>query len=131
MNAASLVNLFRKRHFAARRPAAGNRVTRRPFSGSHRFEQLEPRMMLSMATATVASFLGPGKNPASGVIEDSSGNLFGTTYWRRRVWVRHGVRVGQRERYDHHPRLVQWNQWGQSRAGVIEDPSGNLFGTTA
>ncbi len=51
MNAANrLVNLFRKRNFASRRSAPRNQAARRPFSGSHRFEQLEPRMMLSRNT---------------------------------------------------------------------------------
>ena len=68
--------------------------------------------------------------PTAGLVEDASGNLFGTTSWRRR----HGdgtvfeVRPGQR--HHHRPRHLQRHQRGHPHAGLVEDASGNLFGTT-
>ena len=82
-------------------------------SGDGTVFELQPG---SGTITTLASFNGTnGANPEAGLIEDSSGNLFGTTDGRRRVWRRHGVRGGARQRHHHHPGLLQRHQRGQPR----------------
>jgi uncharacterized repeat protein (TIGR03803 family) len=66
--------------FAPARRAKGTRQAG-PL-GRHRLliKPLEQRRLLSATITTLASFSVPdGANPYAGVIEDSSGNLFGTT----------------------------------------------------
>ena len=85
----------------------------------------------SGALSVLASFDGTnGQNPVAGVIEDSNGNLFGTTfsggtYGEGTVfeWVKSSGTLSVLASFD--------GTNGQNpRAGVIEDNSGNLFGTT-
>ena len=60
---------------------------------------------------TLASFNGAnGANPQGGLVEDSSGNLFGTTCEGGPNGLRHGVRGGRRQRHHHHPGLLQRRQ---------------------
>ena len=80
---------------------------------------------------TLASFnLSNGANPDARLVEDSSGNLFGTTYM--------GGANGDGTVFEVQAgsgtitTLASFNgtngQW--SEAGLVEDSSGNLFGTT-
>ena len=57
-----------------------------------------------------------GPIPA-GVIEDSSGNLFGTTDTVAQSNDGTVFEIVNGERHDHHARLVQWNQRGKSHGG--------------
>jgi uncharacterized repeat protein (TIGR03803 family) len=84
------------------------------------------------SVTTLASFNGTdGMNPASGLVEDASGNLFGTTpdggaFSQGTVFeVLAGSGVIST--------LASFNgtNGATPMAGVVEDASGNLFGTTA
>jgi uncharacterized repeat protein (TIGR03803 family) len=95
------------------------------------FESLEQRKLLSVTFTSLASFSVPGgANPQGGVIEDSSGNLFGTTSG--------GGSSGDGTVFEINAgsgaltTLVSFNgtNGANPEAGVIEDSSGNLFGTT-
>ena len=48
--------------------------------------------------------------PEAGLIMDSSGNLYGTASYGRRLERRHGFRAGPGQRHDHHAGLVQRHQ---------------------
>ena len=85
----------------------------------------------SGAVTTLASFNGTdGANPYAGLIEDSSGNLFGTTYsgGSSGYGTVFEVTAGSGTITD----LASFNgSNGESpEAGLVEDSSGNLFGTT-
>ncbi len=66
----------------------------------------------SSGTITVlASFNGSnGYGPEGGLVEDSSGNLFGAPRRGRHQQQRHGVRVGQEQRHHLRPRHLQRQQ---------------------
>jgi uncharacterized repeat protein (TIGR03803 family) len=78
------------------------------------------------------SFTGgaDGGNPYSGVIRDSSGNLYGTTYdgGAGKVGVVFKVDMSGQETV-----LCSFNGYDGALpfSGVIRDPGGNLYGTTA
>ena len=81
---------------------------------------------------TLASFNGTnGANPVGGLVEDSSGNLFGTTYDGGALPA-----TARCSRWQHGSgtitTLASFNgtQRRRSRGGLVEDSSGNLFGTT-
>jgi fibronectin-binding autotransporter adhesin len=87
----------------------------------------------SGTVTTLASFSGTnGANPQSGLVEDSSGNLFGTTlnggasgYGTVFEWVKSSGSITV---------LASFNNTANGAnpaAGVIEDSNGNLFGTTS
>ena len=76
------------------------------------------------------SFTGraDGGNPYAGVIPDSAGNLYGTTYGGGTMW---GV-VYKLDRGGHETVLYTFGgvaDGGQPYAGVIRDLAGNLYGT--
>jgi uncharacterized repeat protein (TIGR03803 family) len=66
--------------------------------------------------------------PQSGVILDSAGNLYGTTYWGGPSDV--GV-VYKLDSSGNETVLYNFVNYGQPVAGVILDSQGNLYGTTA
>ena len=67
----------------------------------------------------------------TGLVEDGSGNLFGTTTPAAHPG-RHGLRDCRTAAAPHHARLVQRHKrWINPQAGLVEDSSGDLFGTTA
>ena len=71
----------------------------------------------SGTVTTLASFNGTnGANPVGGVTLDASGNLYGTTHSAVCQWRRHGIRDRQGVGHNHDPRLLQWNQWRESRS---------------
>jgi uncharacterized repeat protein (TIGR03803 family) len=77
------------------------------------------------------SFTGgaDGGNPYAGVIPDSAGNLYGTTYGGGTMW---GV-VYKLDRGGHETVLYTFGggaDGGNPYAGVIPDSAGNLYGTT-
>ena len=82
---------------------------------------------------TLASFNDTnGANPDAGLVEDSSGNLFGTTVPRRRAMA-----TARCSRWRHGSgtitTLASFNGTNGANpyAGLVEDSSGNLFGTDA
>ena len=87
----------------------------------------------SEAITTLVSFTGgaDGANPQGGLVEDSSGNLFGTTY--------NGGPSGDGTVFEVAAgsgtltNLASFNgaNGANPYAGLIEDSSGNLFGTTS
>jgi uncharacterized repeat protein (TIGR03803 family) len=93
-------------------------------------EPLEERRLLSLAPTTLAAFWQDGYGPRAGVTMDSAGDLFGTTEyggpWNDGTVFEVAAGSGMITT------LASFNgtngQWPQ--AGVIEDASGNLFGTT-
>jgi uncharacterized repeat protein (TIGR03803 family) len=92
-------------------------------------EQLEPRCVPTIIT--LATFNGTnGANPQAGLIQDSSGNLFGTAAWGGASGygtvfeVQHGSTTITA--------LAAFNgtNGAYPEGGLVEDSSGNLFGTT-
>ncbi len=80
---------------------------------------------------TLASFNGVnGANPHAGLVEDGSGNLFGTTY--QGGASADGTVFEVRAGSDTITTLVSFNGTNGAfpLAGLVEDRSGNLFGTT-
>ena len=96
------------------------------------FETVEARRMMTTFVSDLADFSAPGGAiPDANVIEDSSGNLFGTTSSGGSSnngtvfeWVKSTGTLST---------LVAFNgtDGAQPEAGLVEDSSGNLFGTTA
>jgi uncharacterized repeat protein (TIGR03803 family) len=87
--------------------------------------------MLSMGLTAVASFAGSsGASPYGGVIEDSSGNLLGTTSGGGASGAGTVFEVARGSGAI--TTLASFNGTTGSRpyGGVIEDSGGNLFGTT-
>ena len=85
----------------------------------------------SGSITTLASFNGTnGEDPYAGVVEDSSGNLFGTTYLggASNDGTVYEVKAGSGSITT----LASFNGTNgeDPYAGVVEDSSGNLFGTT-
>ena len=83
---------------------------------------------------TLVSFNGTnGSEPSSGLVADSAGDLFGTTY-AVVPWLWHGVRDRQdRQRLRQHaPTLVSFNgaDGAYPFASLTADSAGDLFGTT-
>ena len=81
---------------------------------------------------TLATFTGTnGANPYAGLVEDSSGNLFGTTYYggASNDGTVFEVAAGTHTLTT----LVTFTGTNGANpdAGLVEDTSGNLFGTTA
>ena len=70
----------------------------------------------------------PGANPTAGLIQDSAGNLYGTTGW--------GGAFGAGMVYKLAPSgdFTVLHEFGPDRAtpygGLIQDSAGNLYGTT-
>jgi len=99
-------------------------------------EQLEPRWLPTLIT--LASFNGTnGANPYGSLIEDSSGNLFGTTEWGGPVWAgsanhANGTVFEVQQGSGNVTTLASFNGANGDRpmAGLVLDGSGNLFGTT-
>ena len=97
-----------------------------------RIECLEMRITPSYSLTDLASFNGTngGATPSGGLVEDSSGNLFGTTEGGGTSgagtvfeWVKSSGTISV---------LANFNGTNGANpyGGLIEDSSGNLFGTT-
>jgi uncharacterized repeat protein (TIGR03803 family) len=86
----------------------------------------------SGAVTTLASFNGTkGESPQAGVVEDSSGNLFGTTYQGGSSGV-YGTVFEIKSGSGAVTTLASFNDYRAGPVGgVVEDSSGNLFGTTS
>ena len=113
-----------------------------PSRRSLAIEQLETRITPSYTLTTLASFNGTknGDSPDAVLIMDSSGNLYGTTHWRRRLRRRHRFRAGPGQRHDHHAGFVQRHQrrkpagrpdHGQQRQSVRHNRRGRRLRATA
>jgi uncharacterized repeat protein (TIGR03803 family) len=101
---------------------------RRPF-----FEQLENRLLLSGYTLSDLGRLGvnaTGANPHSGLVADSDGNLFGTTYDGGPYSVGTVFEIARGS--NHTTTLAAFNgaNGADPHAGLTLDASGNLYGTT-
>ena len=65
----------------------------------------------SSTIATLASFGGTnGHDPYAGLIMDSSGNLYGTTYGGGANGDGTVFELAKRQQHDHHPGLIQWHK---------------------
>jgi uncharacterized repeat protein (TIGR03803 family) len=94
-------------------------------------EQLETRLTPSYVLSTLTSFIGSnGASPEAGLVMDSSGNLYGTTY---KGGASNTGTVFQLAPGSGTPTtLVSFNSTtgDYPLAGLIMDGSGNLYGTT-
>jgi uncharacterized repeat protein (TIGR03803 family) len=99
-----------------------------PFSAGTVFEVAHG----SGAVTTLASFNNSnGADPYGGVVEDGSGNLFGTTFLRGPSGSGTVFEVAHNSGTVTTLASLSYSNGTQSDAGVVEDSSGNLFGTTS
>ena len=98
-----------------------------------RFEPLEARQLLSATLTTLASFNDPNIHnlPAGGLVEDSSGNLFGTRPGGPGEGSGTVFEVGAQSGAITTLAAFNGTNGASPYAGVVEDGGGNLFGTTS